>query len=258
MRSPRNVAIILDASGSMQARVGTQTRIAITRSAVSAMINDLPAETKLALRTYGSQRSRDCGDLTLVRALDRHDRSAFLADLAQIEPAFEGMTPTGAALAALVDDLRGAEGSSVAILVSDGEENCGGDPVAASRALVEANPQLRIHVIGLDIGDAAAAARLREIAKVGRGSYFAVDSTTNLAEALREAVQLSYSVLSLSGEPMASGQVGGAALQLAPGSYRILLDSDPPVELVTSVRADDQAILRLSPDGQKLELATQP
>jgi hypothetical protein len=258
MRSPRNVAIILDASGSMQARVGSQTRIAITRSAVSAMISDLPAETRLALRTYGSQRSRDCGDLTLVRALDRHDRTAFLADLAQIEPAFEGMTPTGAALEALADDLRGAEGSSVAILVSDGEENCGGDPVAASRALVEANPQLRIHVIGLDIGDAGAAARLREIARVGRGSYFAVDSTTNLAEALREAVQLSYSVLSLSGEPMASGQVGGSALQLTPGSYRILLDSDPPVELVTSVRGDDQTILRLSPDGQKLELATQP
>jgi hypothetical protein len=251
MRTPRNIAIVLDASGSMLASLGEQTKMAIARDAVSATVAGLPADTLLAVRTYGTQRSQDCSDLTLVRPLAAPDRAELLASLGAIQPVTEGMTPIGASLEALAVDLAGAQGHTAVLLVSDGGENCGGDPVA-SAAVLAANPQLRIHVIGFDIGDEAATATLREVARVGGGSYFDAADPAALSSALQEAVQLSYQVLDAEGKVVATGLVGGPAVELPAGSYTVRLDSEGATEVAAEVPAASAAVFELAPEGNTL------
>jgi hypothetical protein len=252
MRTPRNIAIVLDASGSMLAALGEQTKMAIARDAVSATVAGLPAETLLAVRTYGTQRSQDCSDLSLVRPLGLSDRGELLASLGAIQPATEGMTPIGASLDALGADLAGAQGHTAVLLVSDGIENCGGDPVASAAALAAANPQLRIHVIGFDIGDEAATTTLREVARVGGGNYFDAADPAALSSALQEAVQLSYRVLDGDGAVVATGLVGGPALELAAGSYTLRLDSETATEVGAEVPANGVTVFELTPAGDGL------
>jgi Ca-activated chloride channel homolog len=255
IRTPRNIAIIFDASGSMNAEVGDQLKIAIARDALSSTIDSLPEDTFLAIRTYGNQRPSDCSDLSLLRPLGLHDRAELLSSVGAIEPAVRGMTPIGASLDALAADIAEAEGYTAVLLISDGGETCDGDPVASAQKLVESNPNLRINVIGFDIGDEAATSTLREIARVGGGNYFDAGDASALATSLQEAVKLSYRVVSDSGTTV-TGLVGGAAIQLPAGSYRVLLDIEGAPEVPAEVTGGGETFLELTADGNGLALAT--
>jgi hypothetical protein len=252
VRTPRNIAIILDASGSMRAQVGDQQKMAIAREALGATVAGLPDDTLLAVRTYGNQRTNDCSDLSLLRPLGIHDRAELLGSLSAIMPAPEGMTPIGASLDALTGDLAAADGYTAVLLVSDGGENCGGDPVASALALAQSNPNLRIHVIGFDIGDEAASTTLREIARVGNGSYFDAQDMAGLTDSLQEAVKLGYRVLNEAGDVIMIGLVGGAPVELPVGNYRVLLDSAGAAEVGAEVVPGGQVFFELTPDGAGL------
>lgn len=249
VRSPSNIAVILDASGSMRAQVGELPKMVIARDALNATMANLPAETRLAVRTYGNQRTNDCSDLSLLWPLGVHDRATLLSSISAVEPAPEGMTPIGASLDALGGDLGGAEGFTAVLLVSDGGENCGGDPVASAQQLAEANPNLRVHVIGFDIGDETASATLREVARVGRGSYFDAQDPAALASALQEAVKLSYRVLNEAGDVVQTGLVGGGAIQLPVGTYSVLLDTTGATAVRVEVAPNGETFFELTPDS---------
>jgi hypothetical protein len=251
MRTPQNIAFILDASGSMRALIGDTPKILVAREAISDTISTLPPEVPFALRTYGNQRSGDCTDLSLLAPLGVHDHATLLNGLSAIEPVPDGMTPIGATLQATGDDVRAAQGSVAVILLSDGEENCGGDPVAAAQELMSWHPELRIHVIGFDIGGQSTE-RLREIARIGNGSYFDAGDAKALRSALLEAVQLSYQLLDEQGEFVVSGTVGGAPVSVPAGKYRLRLSAARPIEADVVVSADGMLTLLLSAAGDAL------
>src|SRR5215475_13511390 len=58
-----NLEIILDASGSMGARIGDRKKIDIAHEALGALVNQLPDTASVALRAYGHRRAGDCGDI---------------------------------------------------------------------------------------------------------------------------------------------------------------------------------------------------
>lgn len=62
-----------------------------------------------------------------------------------------------------------------------GSSTCGGDPVAAARALRESGIRVTVDVVGFDIQDEGEVDRLREVAEAGGGEY--VDAKTG--DALR-------------------------------------------------------------------------
>jgi hypothetical protein len=258
VRAPGNIAIILDASGSMTARVGETTKMEIAREALSSAVSGLPPETQLAMRVYGNQRSNDCTDISLLRPLGIHDRAELLTTISAIEPADLGMTPIGASLDALAGDLFGVSQYTAVLLVSDGGENCNGDPVTSAANMVAANLNLRISVIGFDIADDPAAGEtLRAIAAAGGGNYFDAADSAALLESLQEAVKLSYRVLDPAGEVVATGSVGGAAVTLPPGAYRVLLDVEGAAEVPVEIAAGGETALELTEDGTGLAQAGQ-
>ena len=69
------------------------------------------------------------------------------------------------------------------VLVSDGEETCGGDPCALAAELAAGDIELVIHTIGLAVDDVART-QLQCVADVSGGTYTDADRAEDLNVAL--------------------------------------------------------------------------
>ena len=181
-----NVLFILDASGSMWAEMGDGHRITVAREALDEVVADLPEGTPLGLVAYGHRRKGDCDDIEVLIEPGAGDREAFLETVRAINP--KGMTPISASVEQAVETLRTREGRGTLVLLSDGLENCDGDPCAAVRAAQEAGLDFVMHVIGFALGDADPS-QLQCMAEAGGGRYLPADSATELTVALGEVVE---------------------------------------------------------------------
>ncbi|MFT4197490.1 MAG: VWA domain-containing protein [Pseudoxanthomonas sp.] len=182
-----NVLLMLDASGSMAARIGGQTKMQAAQDALSRFAATLPAAANVALRVYGhtgnnkeSGRAESCAGSALLYPFQKGDAGRFEAAIRSFRPT--GWTPLAASLDAAVHDFAGAparDGANVVYVVSDGIETCGGDPVAAARRLHESDIDVVVNVVGFDV-DAQAAQQLEAVAKAGGGEYLAASSGGDL------------------------------------------------------------------------------
>ena len=189
----RSVALVLDASGSMNIRLPDgATRIDAAKAAAADLIGKLPADTRLALRAYGHQsptQARNCQDTALLIGFDAAARNGSAAVAAARGLRAQGYTPITHVLKLAAEDLsKESTASRVVVLVSDGKETCAGDPCAAAKALADADAKLVVHTVGLGV-DAAARYQLQCIASVARGIYVGAGSTAELAAALGRAAQ---------------------------------------------------------------------
>jgi hypothetical protein len=184
----RSIALVLDASGSMNAKLPEgATRIDAAKAAVGVLVGKLPGDTRLAFRVYGHQsptRAKNCQDTALLVPFGEAagNRQAVLAAAGGIRA--QGYTPITYVLKLAAQDLAAEEADSrVIVLVSDGRETCAADPCAAAKALADADARLVVHTVGLGV-DAAARYQLQCIANVARGLYVGADSASELAAAL--------------------------------------------------------------------------
>ena len=186
----RSVALVLDASGSMNAKLADgQTRIDAAKAAVADLVAKMDGGTRLALRVYGHQsatQARDCKDT--ARIVDFDSVSANKAQVAARvkEIKARGYTPITYSLTLAAQDLSKEEGERMVVLVSDGQETCETDPCVAAKALAAADAKLAIHTIGFGVG-AAARSQLQCIASVARGTYFDAGNARDLASTLSKA-----------------------------------------------------------------------
>jgi Ca-activated chloride channel homolog len=247
--SVEDIYLILDASGSMLAPVGGERKMVIARQALTDVITTLPDGSRVALRTFGRQRPDDCSDMELVSPMGTLDRQALNAQIAAITPVNLSRTPNAATLQAAALDLAGSDRPTHIVLVSDGEENCEGDPVAAAAALREQLPNVRVSVIGFDI-DPAWRAQLEAIAVAGAGNYLSAGDVGQLTAALEETVTSTFRVVTMNGNQVASGRIG-EAIDLPVGVYRVLIGSGAAtLTQSVEVRSDMMTIVSLhSVDG---------
>ncbi|WP_460831368.1 VWA domain-containing protein [Lysobacter humi (ex Lee et al. 2017)] len=188
---PTRVLLMLDASGSMAARLGATTKMDAARSALTTFVEGLGNGTQVALRVYGhtgdntpAGKAESCRGTTLVHPFSTLDAARFRTAMASFEP--RGWTPIAVALQAAANDFpKGAGGRNLVYLVSDGEETCNGDPTAAARALRESGIAVTVNVIGFGV-DARTAEQLRPIAAAGGGEYLAADTAATLTALFNE------------------------------------------------------------------------
>lgn len=185
----RSIALILDASGSMNAKLaGGGTRIEAAKAAVGSFVEKLDANTRIALRVYGHQSPRkehNCKDteLVVVFAPAAASRDAILAKTGAVQA--QGYTPISYVLQLAATDIAGEPDQRTIVLVSDGKETCEGDPCAVAKALAEADTKLVVHTIGFNV-DVAARYQLQCIAKVARGTYSDAANAADLGDKLGE------------------------------------------------------------------------
>jgi Ca-activated chloride channel homolog len=114
------------------------------------------------------------------------DQSKWKEMLDKIKPT--GYTPMALAILTSKQDMMpGAptQAENQLIIVSDGYENCGGDPVKAAENLHLSNALANVHVIGIDV-DPKTETKLKQVTDVTGGDYTAVDDPKKLDQAFQE------------------------------------------------------------------------
>lgn len=187
----RSIELILDASGSMNARLdGGTTKLTAAKSAVEEILGQLDGNQRLAFRAYGHQSPRqkhDCSDTQLLVDFGSVGdvRSQVSANTRTLKA--QGYTPITRVLGRAADDLK-KEGTTehVVILVSDGKETCDGDPCATARKLKAAHASLVVHTVGFGVDDATRL-QLQCIAGQTGGRYFSAQTADELVDQVNQA-----------------------------------------------------------------------
>jgi len=139
-------------------------------------------------------------------------------------------TPIGKALTQVASDLKSVTGPRIVVLMTDGEENCGGNPAAAIKALAKAGVDVHVNIVGFQIGQKSLRQQMAAWAKLGHGSFFNATSSGDLNAALAQAVSAPYRVLDKDGTVVATGTVNGSAVSLKPGTYHVVVLTEPQIE----------------------------
>lgn len=215
------VELILDASGSMLARLDGKRRIEIARSALKELVSkSLPAAQPVALRVFGHSKPGSC-ETSLVMPLSPLDATSAMEVLDGIQPQNLARTPIAASLREVANDLQGAEGPAQVVLITDGEETCEGDPRAEIDELIRSGINVRVNIVGFAVDDEALKARFGEWARAGNGVYIDARNEAQLTAAVAQASLVPFTVLDASGAEIATGQVGGTPVSLPAGKYRV-------------------------------------
>ena len=182
-----SIMFILDVSGSMAAKLEGQRKIVLAKKAFNEMLDGLPADTHAGLYVYGHYGNRDCDAVEKKLPLGVIDKPRMRGEVDKLK-ALHGATPLTKSLMAAVGFLGDYKqpGQKSIVLLSDGEENCGGDPVAfANKAGKMLGDLVKIYVVGFDVGDKERA-QLEGVAKAGHGAYFDAANAAELTAALNK------------------------------------------------------------------------
>ena len=179
---PPGVYVILDGSGSMWGQLPNGThKITAAKEVLSGFTAADYDGRALAFRVYGHRRKGDCADSELVVPFSApEDAIARMAAFAKdVNP--KGKTPISRSLRAALADFGERPGEI--ILVSDGIETCDEDPCALVREWREKNVDIRVHVVGLGLGEKERAA-MSCISEAAGTEYRDAQSAEELAAGL--------------------------------------------------------------------------
>jgi len=187
-----NLELILDLSGSMARDIGGgETRMEAAKRVMNDVIDALPERegVNVGFRIYGHEgdnteggREVSCRSSDLVVPLEGVNKDALREQVDLAQPI--GWTPITLSLEEAGGDFQPGEGvSNNIVLVTDGEETCGGDPCAAARALSEGDAGVTTHVVGFALTEEQA--RLVNcIAEEGGGLNLRAGNALELSESL--------------------------------------------------------------------------
>lgn len=146
--------LVFDGSGSM-ASVGYNEmdfpRIEDARAAVRKVLPQVAPYRRIGLITYGPGAKDACSNIELRIAPDYNTDRAIIGVLDRLVP--DGDTPLTQSVLSAAEALSFRERPAVIVLVTDGEETCGGAPCRAAQQLVAEGLATTVHVIGFRMRD---------------------------------------------------------------------------------------------------------
>ncbi|MDX5321056.1 MAG: VWA domain-containing protein, partial [Bacteroidota bacterium] len=147
------ILFLLDGSGSMYAKMQNETRISAAKRLLSNMVDSLRQveNVEVALRIYGHRSptsAQDCKDTRLEVPFAPSNHDEMLGVIKNLTP--KGTTLIAYSLQEAAYDFPKEENvRNVIILITDGLEECKGDPCAISEALQRQGVILKPFIIGV-------------------------------------------------------------------------------------------------------------
>lgn len=250
--SDRGLEIIFDASNSMWGQMDGTPKITIAKDTLGQVMTGFPDDFFVALRVYGHQHKRElknCTDSELLLALGIGNNEQIGAAIDGFKP--RGMTPLAYSIDQLGQDFADFDGGRVAVLVTDGIESCGGDPVAAAQRVQQPGKALPINVIGFALSDSPdqALESLRSIATTSGGRFYLASNADELRDALMETAGTPFSIWQ--GTRKVAGGVLGVdrPIELEAGEYALRLEADKPQVFPFTAGEQQQLSLTLTRDS---------
>lgn len=215
----QSMLLVLDSSGSMREPAGGgDTRFQAATAAVDEVIGGLPPTLDVGLRVYGAEIADgpgSCRDSELAVPVGPLDRRALRSAVQDAAP--KGNTPIAYSLQQAAKDLP-ADGQRTVVLISDGEESCGGNPCAVARSLSAQGLDVRVDVIGFQVSGAARD-QLTCIAQAGRGTYYDAPDASALSAQLERLSARAAREYRAAGTPVEGAPTPAEAPMLEPGQY---------------------------------------
>jgi len=187
--------LVFDASGSMAGNLNQgiatiRPRIEAVRAALAKVLPAITRFRKVGLITYGPGPNQQCNvQLNLPPTVDA--APLIMQEVNAVNPA--GKTPLTAAVeqAAEVLDYRSKPG--LIVVLTDGEETCGGSPCGLGTRLHQDAFQLTVHIIGFRMkyfswtGEQSVL-DVKCLAEKNGGLYINADAEQDLIEALQKTL----------------------------------------------------------------------
>jgi len=149
------ILFVFDASQSMSGYWESDQKISIARNFLIDMVDSLETlpNVQMALRVYGHQSPvlmHDCKDTKLEVPFDINNAHRLRQKLRFLDP--NGNTPIAYTLEQTAEDFPPCpDCRNIVILITDGIEECGGDPCAVSRMLQNKGIALKPFIIGIGL-----------------------------------------------------------------------------------------------------------
>jgi len=241
-----SVVFILDASGSMGATLGEETRFDAARRVVLQVLRGSGEGLEVALRVYGhrfrSNKPEANTDSELVVGFGAPDRPELEAAVRKLR--CRGKTPlTHSLLESLKDLAQARNPKRRVVLLTDGlESDRRAKPLQAAAKLAGAGVRLDVVCLGMESTD-----MLGRMAEKGGGTCYAANDAEQLMKAIQAALlgQVAFRVMTPDGKEVAKGK-SGDRIELPAGPYVVEIDlPDGPAKTEAWVHQDRVTRLRV-------------
>lgn len=141
--------LVFDGSASMDEisfETGPNTRIVEARQAMRSAMPDITPFRRVGLLIYGPGPNGSCQNLDLRFGPISDGADAIINAVDELRP--DGLTPLSEAVRQAAEALDYRDRAGIVVLVTDGNETCGGRPCELVQTLSTTAHDLTIHVIG--------------------------------------------------------------------------------------------------------------
>ncbi len=187
------ILFVFDGSQSMIGKWQSDIKINIAKKLMGSLLDSLKTfdNLQVALRVYGHQKPyppADCNDTKLEVPFGPDNFDKVKLRIQSIEP--KGTTPLAYAIEQAAGDFPPCDNCrNIIILITDGIEECGGDPCATSLALQKKGIVMKPFIIGIG----------RDFKKAFNcvGTYFDASSETAFQKALNTVISQALNATTL-------------------------------------------------------------
>jgi len=203
---PPAAVIVLDASSSMSAKIGSATKLAAIRAELSQAVETYRDRLSFGLVAFGHRKASNCADSEILAKPGDLTAETQSQLFDKIKP--KGQAPVAAALS---DAAKAGQGQAALdiVLIADGGDSCDADVCSTAVALKEKSPALRIHVIGFG-GKDDEIKPLACVAAATGGSFMAAADAAELKQGLATALDTAAGAEAPAAQG-AAGQSSGVA-----------------------------------------------
>ncbi len=196
-RSPciEDAMLVFDASGSMAGNLNqgiatTIPRINEVRSALAKVLPSITRFRRVGLITYGPGPYQQCNVQLALKPLP-DAAGLIMQEVNALTPA--GKTPLTAAVEQAAEVLDYQKKPGLIVVLTDGEETCGGAPCDLGKALHASAVQLTVHIIGFRMKDFSwtgeqSITDAKCLAEQNGGLYITAENQEDLIEALKKTL----------------------------------------------------------------------
>lgn len=184
--------LVFDASKSMAAAAGDNTglrRIDTVRTALARILPRVAPKRRLGLITYGPGSRPACVNVSLEFRPVPNAAAKIMSRLDTLKA--DGKTPLTRAVRMAASALDYRNRPATIVLLTDGEETCGGAPCALAQLLKAEGARTTVHVISYQIASAVGSDGVfasRCLADETGGLYVATNTVDEVAAALETAL----------------------------------------------------------------------
>jgi Ca-activated chloride channel homolog len=263
---PTKIEVIVDSSGSMgQILVKNKSKMYYLKQLMKEFFKARYKEKQntIGLRVYSGITRDKCTDIRMVIPFGQNNLDKMQDAVTRIQPL--GMTPLHQSLKFAFEDLKNFDGPKRVVVVTDGQDTCGGDPCATTEEWQKQNLDLKFYVIALGFkGDSQSFKKVQCIGdtQIANDDESFGDALGQIGKKLNNQDNLEV----ISPNPMKTVylyQVIGkekklfrvfyaySAQTVPPGKYEAVLALDPPYKFSEfTIKPKRKTILKVHGDGQ--------